>query len=67
MGTAGFLWQSFLTAAHCLLHKIQHLRLLHTAKHISNNIIDAISFQEHCTKAKNEKTTSEHTALLSND
>lgn len=77
MGTAGLLWQSFLTAAHCSLHKIQHLRLLrvailfsaffHTAKQISNNIIDAISFQEHYTKAKKEKPTSERTALLGND
>lgn len=77
MQTAGLLWQPFLAAAHCSLHQTQHLRLLHTAilfsaffcpaKQISNNIKDAISFQEHYTKAKEEKTTSDYPALLGND
>lgn len=76
MGTAGLLWQSFLTAAHCSLHRIPrrlpHTAILfsaffHTAKQISSNIIDAISFQEHYAKAKNEKATSERAALLGND
>lgn len=76
VGTACLPWQPFLTAAHCSLHKI-HLHLLHTAilfsaffhtaKQISNDIIDAISFQEHYTKAKNEKPPPKHTALLGSD
>lgn len=52
----------------CLLHTaILFSACFHTAKQISNNIIDAISFQEHYTKAKNEKPTSECTALLGSD